>query len=535
MGTATSITPGHEVDLETERAALAHARTAVDAKLDRLSRHLGRRRRRAGRRVHRRRGAPARSTSCSTSWSCSAASTTTTPGGSASTASTAAASSSCIDWRAPFAGGFYQARLDDPLGLARRVSYVGMHRRPVHRGLRHRARCRGSSPLLAELSRSRGTEMRAAVATLQSEQDALVRLDPDRPPGAAGRSGHRQDGGRPPPGRVARLQRHPRHRRPHPRARSERPVPALRLRRAADAGRGPHHPDHLRAPARARSERGRRATSGWLEVLDRFEADLLRPRRGEGRLPADAPRTRWPSWSSGSRSRPLPWRDRRKVFVRRARRPARGTRGRGQQGGGRRVAVDHAAGRGPGCAAERLLGAWAPARGALDDWLAGAADGALLDEVRARFEGVPARYGHVIVDEAQDLSLLQLRAVHAPLRAGSRSSATTPSARRPTASACGRAADAARRDPAEMATAYRMSAEIADWLNEHAASPRHRRRASWSASVPPASPSRDVDRSPARPTSSARPWENVALIERRRGLEPQGRRVRRRAWSTPPA
>ena len=36
MGTATSIAPGHEVDLETERAALARARTAVDAKLDRI-------------------------------------------------------------------------------------------------------------------------------------------------------------------------------------------------------------------------------------------------------------------------------------------------------------------------------------------------------------------------------------------------------------------------------------------------------------------------------------------------------------------
>ncbi len=36
----------------------------------------------------------------------------------------------------------------------------------------------GSSPLLAELSRSRGPAMRAAVATLQSDQDRLVRLAP---------------------------------------------------------------------------------------------------------------------------------------------------------------------------------------------------------------------------------------------------------------------------------------------------------------------------------------------------------------------
>src|SRR6187401_2474498 len=36
----------------------------------------------------------------------------------------------------------------------------------------------GTSPLLAELSRDRGFTMRAAVSTLQSEQDSLVRLDP---------------------------------------------------------------------------------------------------------------------------------------------------------------------------------------------------------------------------------------------------------------------------------------------------------------------------------------------------------------------
>ncbi|HWJ98857.1 MAG TPA: hypothetical protein VNQ33_11900, partial [Acidimicrobiales bacterium] len=82
-----------------------------------------------------------------------------------------------IDWRAPFAGGFYQARLDETMGLDRRVTYVGsitdLFVEEFTTG-----EISGSSPLLGELSRSRGTEMRAAVATLQSEQDALVRLDP---------------------------------------------------------------------------------------------------------------------------------------------------------------------------------------------------------------------------------------------------------------------------------------------------------------------------------------------------------------------
>ncbi len=82
-----------------------------------------------------------------------------------------------IDWRAPFAGGFYQARFDDPLGLARRVTYVGSITDLFVEDFVS-GEVAGSSPLLGELARSRGTEMRAAVATLQSEQDALVRLDP---------------------------------------------------------------------------------------------------------------------------------------------------------------------------------------------------------------------------------------------------------------------------------------------------------------------------------------------------------------------
>ncbi|MEO5842540.1 MAG: hypothetical protein ABIQ73_07255, partial [Acidimicrobiales bacterium] len=82
-----------------------------------------------------------------------------------------------IDWRAPFAARFYQASFADPLGLERRVSYVGSIEdlliEEFTTGL-----VSGTSPLLAELSRDRGFTMRAAVSTLQSEQDSLVRLDP---------------------------------------------------------------------------------------------------------------------------------------------------------------------------------------------------------------------------------------------------------------------------------------------------------------------------------------------------------------------
>ena len=165
-----------------------------------------------------------------------------------------------VDWRARFAEGFYQAGFDDPHGLVRRVSYVGcIDDLMIEEFVT--GEVSGSSPLMAELSRSRGAEMKAAVATLQSEQDRLVRLDPAARLVLRGGPGHRQDGGRAAPGRLARLQRPPHHQRSHPGARAERPVPQVRVGGAADAGRGPHHPDHLRAAARARRAR-RAATSG---------------------------------------------------------------------------------------------------------------------------------------------------------------------------------------------------------------------------------------------------------------------------------
>ncbi len=82
-----------------------------------------------------------------------------------------------VDWRAPFAEAFYQAGFSDPRGLRRRVSYVGCIDDLFIEDFAS-GEVAGSSPLLRELSRGRGSEMRAAVATLQADQDRLVRLDP---------------------------------------------------------------------------------------------------------------------------------------------------------------------------------------------------------------------------------------------------------------------------------------------------------------------------------------------------------------------
>ncbi len=139
-----------------------------------------------------------------------------------------------IDWRARFAEAFYQAGFDDPHDLVRRVSYVGSIDDLLIEEF-VTGEVSGSSPLMAELSRSRGASMKAAVATLQSEQDRLVRLDPTARLVLRGGPGtgktvvglHRAA--------LAGLQRPPGHGRSHPRGRAERPVPQVRVGGAADA------------------------------------------------------------------------------------------------------------------------------------------------------------------------------------------------------------------------------------------------------------------------------------------------------------
>ncbi len=120
------------------------------------------------------------------------------------------------------------------------------------------------------------------------------------------------------------------------------------------------------------------------------------------------------------------------------------------------------------------------------------------------------KYSHVIVDEAQDLSLFQLRAVQ---RRADGLTLVGDDAQRSAPGAIGlhEAARILEAPLEQMATAYRMSAEIADWLNVHAA--RHDLDAVELLGVRPTGTDVGVatDRDVAA-TSLRERWEHVAVI-----------------------
>jgi DNA helicase IV len=89
-----------------------------------------------------------------------------------------------IDWRAPVAVPFYQARAGNALGLARRRQVMVDRAQVVavaddlfghHDGDATTTRLRGGDALLAELERARTGEMLDIVATIQAEQDEVIR------------------------------------------------------------------------------------------------------------------------------------------------------------------------------------------------------------------------------------------------------------------------------------------------------------------------------------------------------------------------
>ncbi len=86
-----------------------------------------------------------------------------------------------IEWRAPAAVPFYRAAVNDPMGVIRRRHFLVDGRRIVSMAEdtfgpgATGGRLRGGDALLAELERARGGQMADIVATIQAEQDEVIR------------------------------------------------------------------------------------------------------------------------------------------------------------------------------------------------------------------------------------------------------------------------------------------------------------------------------------------------------------------------
>lgn len=367
-----------------------------------------------------------------------------------------------IDWRAPFAQAFYQAGFDDPQGLERRVSYVGAIDELFIEEFTN-GEVSGSSPLMAELSRSRGETMKTAVATLQAEQDELVRTDPDERMVIRGGPGTGKT--------VVGL-----HRAAWIVYNDQRLLSAELILVIGPTDRYLEYVSSVLptlGEAKVRQTTLARllgATSAigaaidWPQVLDRFEASLYN--RSEvmikrQRVPADVA-TEILDRVSASR---LPWRKKRAGVVaglaRFSGRPDAQVR-------------DAAAELMPAMSAKKafkqlrnksVLAACGLTDQEIEQWLMVDDDGPLRDELKARFEQPPMQYSHVIVDEAQDLTAMQMRAVQ---RRSKGLTFVGDDAQTSVAGALGlkEIARSLEIEATELATAYRMSAEIADWLNE---------------------------------------------------------------------
>ncbi len=369
-----------------------------------------------------------------------------------------------IDWRARFAQPFYQATNSQPMGLERRISYVGAIEDLFIEEF-STGEIRGSSPLMQELSKSRGTQMKAAVATLQSEQDELVRLDPDRKLVLRGGPGtgktvvglHRAawlvyNDTRLTAGQILVI---------GPSDKFLQYVATV-MPTLGEARIKQTTFERLLGSSTAAG-----ADTRWTEVLDRYEKNLLLP----AEVKVGITRIRLPEVTETMArvaARKLPWKERRKTFVQVFANKYDLKVGEVGKAMGSVWPARTATSALKDLKRRTVLESLDAPPDLIETWLADPTDGGVMDEIKARFDGVPAIYGHVIVDEAQDIDEFQLRAIQ---RRSAGLTLVGDDAQRSSVGGLGLRVAADRLDVeiAELTTAYRMSAEIADWLNDHAA------------------------------------------------------------------
>ena len=367
-----------------------------------------------------------------------------------------------IDWRAPFSAAFYQARFEDPLGLSRRVSYVGAIDELFVEEF-ETGEVSGSSPLMAELSRSRGQTMKTAVATLQSEQDELVRRDPDDVMVIRGGPGTGKT--------VVGL-----HRAAWIVYNDQRLLSAELILVVGPTDRYLQYVSSVLptlGEAKVRQTTLARllgATSAigaaidWPTVLDRFEASLYN--RAEvmirrKRVPVEVS-TEILDRVAASR---LPWRKKRAGVVAGLTRFSERPEAQVRDAAAELMPPMSAAQAFKRLRNREVLAHCGLTEAEIEQWLAVDDDGPLRDELKARFEQPPMQYSHVIIDEAQDLTQMQMRAVQRRSKGltfvGDDAQTSVPGA-----IGLKSIAESLDIDATELTTAYRMSAEIAVWLNE---------------------------------------------------------------------
>ena len=186
-----------------------------------------------------------------------------------------------IDWRAPAAHPFYAATPRDPNGLIRRRHIYTRNRTVTggrRRGLRPGPAVRAGPPepvrrghAARRITSRRTGRMSDIVATIQAEQDRVIRSGAAGRAGRAGRPGHRQDRRGAAPRRVPAL---------HPPAHARAPRRAGR--------RAERHLPPLHQPGAAVARRDRRGARTIGELFPGVKAAARRrpgSRRGQGRRP----------------------------------------------------------------------------------------------------------------------------------------------------------------------------------------------------------------------------------------------------------